>query len=106
MNENKVSKASKEAEINGSESQIKSLTVSLHDNGEDKKMAEKEKSAIEEYIEKLKPQCEGRVVPYAERKAKREAEINGLKEALAILEEESPAGAFSFLQRHAIRAHN
>merc|ERR1719235_1002350 len=98
MNENKVAKSTKEAEIKGAESQIKMLDVALHDNSEDKKMAEKEKAAIEEYIEKLKPQCEGRVVPYAERKAKREAEINGLKEGLAILEEESPSGAFSFIQ--------
>merc|ERR1719240_850589 len=94
MQENKVSKAAKEAEIKGAESEIKSLTVSLHDFGEDKKMTEKEKAAVEEYVDKLKPQCEGRVVPYA----KREAEINGLKEALSILAEESPAGAFSFLQ--------
>merc|ERR1719160_1204899 len=100
-NENKVAKATKEAEIKGAESQIKSLDVTIKDNGEDKKMAEKEKGAVEEYIEKLKPQCEGRVVPYAERKAKREAEINGLKEGLAILESESPSGAFSFMQQHA-----
>merc|ERR1719171_1473333 len=99
MQENKVATASKEAEIKASESEIKSLTTSLNDFGGDKKMVEKELAAVNEYIEKLKPQCEGRVVPYAERKAKREAEINGLKEALAILEEESPAGAFSFLQR-------
>jgi len=66
---------------------------------EDLKMVEKEKAAIEEYIAKLKPQCEGRVVPYEERKAKRDAEIAGLKEGLAILEEESPSGAFaSFIQ--------
>ena len=59
-----------------------------------KEQAEKEKAAIEEYIEKLNPQCEGRTVPYAERKAKREAEIAGLKEALRILEEET-----AFMQR-------
>jgi hypothetical protein len=41
-------------------------------------------------------------VPYAERKAKMEAEINGLKEGLSILEAGSPAGAFNFLQ---IKAH-
>jgi len=101
MQENKVTLAAKEAEIKGAESQMKSLAVTLHDNGEDLKMANKEKDAIEDYIAKLKPQCEGRVVPYAERKAKREAEINGLKEGLAILEAESPAGAFnSFIQVH------
>jgi len=99
MQENKVVVATKEAEIKGAESQIKSLSVALHDGGEDLKMVNKEKGAIEDYIAKLKPQCEGRVVPYEERKAKREAEISGLKEGLAILESESPSGAFaSFLQ--------
>merc|ERR1719160_2142895 len=97
INENKVSKATKEAEIKGAEMQIKSLDVSLHDSGEDLKMASKEKDAILEYIAKLKPQCQGRTVPYAERKAKREAEISGLKEGLAILEE-APGGAVAFLQ--------
>merc|ERR1719428_1347120 len=70
MNENKVAIATEEAEIKGAESQIKALDVSIHDSGEDLKMASKEKAAIEEYIAKLKPQCEGRVVPYEERKAK------------------------------------
>merc|ERR1719240_1214700 len=101
INENKVTKATKEAEIKGAEMQIKSLDVSLHDNGEDLKMATKEKDAILEYIAKLKPQCQGRTVPYAERKAKREAEIDGLKEGLAILEE-APGGAVAFLQ---VRRH-
>jgi len=101
MQANKVTLSTKEAEIKGAQSQIKSLDVTIHDNGGDLKMAEKEKDAIEDYIAKLKPQCEGRVVPYEERKAKREAEISGLKEGLAILESESPAGAFnSFIQVH------
>jgi len=98
MNENKVTLATKEAEIKGAESQIKALDVSLGDNKGDLKMANKEKGAIEDYVAKLKPQCEGRVVPYEERKAKRDAEIDGLKQGLAILEEESPSGAFNFLQ--------
>jgi len=100
--ENKVAKSAKEAAIKGAESEIKSLTVALSDYGGDKKMVQKELDAVNEYVEKLKPQCEGRVVPYAERKAKREAEINGLKEGLSILAAESPAGAFAFLQ---IRSH-
>merc|ERR1719158_71404 len=102
MQENKVALATKEAEIKGAESQIKSLDVTLKDTGGDLKMVNKEKAAVEEYIAKLKPQCEGRLVPYEERKAKRDAEIAGLKEGLAILEAESPAVAFSFLQ---IRQH-
>jgi len=48
MNENKVATATKEAEIKGAESQIKALDVSIHDSGEDLKMANKEKTAIED----------------------------------------------------------
>jgi hypothetical protein len=36
-------------------------------------------------LDKLKPQCETKVVSFGERKARREADIAGLKEALAIL---------------------
>jgi chromosome segregation ATPase len=94
MQEHKVSKAAKAAEIKGDESEIKSLSVAIHNFQEDHKMASNELASILEYVEKLKPQCEGRTVPYAERKAKREAEIQGLKDALAILQSDAP----TFLQ--------
>jgi len=45
----------------------------------------KELDAVLSYLDKLKPQCETKVMSYAERVAKREAEIEGLKEALEIL---------------------
>jgi len=98
INDGKVVKATKSAEIKASETMIKMQEVSLQETGEDAKMAGKEKDAILEYIEKLKPQCQGRVVPYAESKAKRDQEIAGLKEGLAILEADAPAGAVAFLQ--------
>jgi len=100
---NRVSKASKQAEIKGNESEIKSLTVSIHNFKSDKKSATGELDTVLEYIEKLKPQCQGRTVSYAERKAKREAEIDGLKDALAILEKD---GVSEFLQiRSSLRRH-
>merc|ERR1719217_858747 len=55
MNANKVTLAAKEAAIKGAESQIKSLSVTVHDNTGDLKMANKEKDAIEDYVAKLKP---------------------------------------------------
>merc|ERR1719265_2220875 len=85
MNDSRASKAAKEAEVKASLSEIKSLTVTLTDNGEDKGMTQKELDAVLEYIDKLKPQCEEKVMSYAEKKARREAEIAGLKEALEIL---------------------
>jgi len=86
MQENKVSKASKEAEVKASLSEIKSLDVALTNTGEDLAMTNKELDAVMAYLEKLKPQCEMKVMSYAEKKARREAEIEGLKEALQILD--------------------
>merc|ERR1719160_657670 len=86
MDESKVTKAAKTAEIGASESEVKSLNVAIQNGGEDLKMVAKELDAIMSYIEKLKPQCEVKVMTYAEKKAKREEEIEGLKEALSILE--------------------
>merc|ERR1719399_1364445 len=85
MNDNKASKAAKLAEVKGSQSEIKSLTVTLENSGEDASMTKSELDAVLEYLDKLKPQCEEKVMSYAEKKARREAEIAGLKEALEIL---------------------
>jgi len=84
--ESKVSKASKQAEVKGALSEIKSLDVALKNSGEDKDMTSKELDAVISYMDKLKPQCETKAMSYAEKKAKREAEIEGLKEALSILD--------------------
>merc|ERR1719240_215706 len=91
MQENKASKGAKLAEVKGSLSEIKSLNVSLENSGEDHGMTSKELDAVLEYIDKLKPQCEEKAMSYAEKKARREAEISGLKEALEILSGNMPA---------------
>merc|ERR1719335_759577 len=88
INDNKASKAAKLAEVKGSQSEVKSLKVALEQHGEDKSMTSTELDAVLEYLEKLKPQCEEKVMSYAEKKARREAEIAGLKEALEILSSE------------------
>merc|ERR1719235_2722157 len=88
MLENKVAKAAKMAEVKGSQSEIKSLDVTLRNSKEDFDMTTKELDAVMAYMEKLKPQCETKVMSYAEKKAAREAEIEGLKEALSILDTE------------------
>merc|ERR1719387_302550 len=88
------SKTAKETEIISSQNEIGSMDITIGHTSEDLKLTKKELAAIAEYVEKLKPTCEGRVMSYAERKAKRDAEIEGLKEALAALEEGTP----TFLQ--------
>lgn len=89
MVENKVAKTAKLAEVKGSQSEIKSLDVTLRNSKEDYDMTQKELDAVMAYMEKLKPQCETKIMSYAEKKAAREAEIEGLKEALSILDTEA-----------------
>jgi len=83
--ENKVAKATKETEAKGKASEVKSLTVQLGHSKEDHASTSSELDAVNAYIDKLRPQCEEKAMSYAEKKAKREAEIAGLKEALEIL---------------------
>merc|ERR1719311_192630 len=84
--ENKISKATKQTEAKAKASEVKSLTVQLSHSKEDHASTSSELDAVLAYIDKLKPQCEEKAMSYAEKKAKREAEIAGLKEALSILE--------------------
>jgi len=83
--ENKISKVTKETEAKGKASEVKSLTVQLEHSKEDHASVSTELDAVLAYIDKLKPQCEEKAMSYEEKKAKREAEIAGLKEALEIL---------------------
>merc|ERR1719386_423149 len=83
--ENKVSKAAKEADAKGKASEVKSMTVQLSHSEEDHASVSSELDAVNSYIDKLRPQCEEKAMSYEEKKAKREAEIAGLKEALEIL---------------------
>jgi len=97
--ENRMLKATKEVDIKGKQSEQKSLKTSLADYNEDKEGVSGELSAVLDYLDKLKPQCETKAPSYAERKAEREAEIQGLKEALDIL----AADGVAFLQTKAQR---
>merc|ERR1719310_2390178 len=67
MQDGKMLKMTKEMEIKGKQSELKSIKTTLT------------------YLGKLKPQCEVKVPSYEERKAAREQEIEGLKNALDIL---------------------
>jgi len=51
--------------------------------------ASDELAAVNQGLDKLKEMCVAKAEPYAEKKARKEAEISGLKEALQILEGEA-----------------
>jgi len=87
MQDGKMLKMTKEMEIKGKQSELKSIKTTLTDLGEDKTGLTGELDAVLAYLDKLKPQCEVKVPSYEERKAAREQEIEGLKNALDILSE-------------------
>merc|ERR1719265_1402478 len=65
------------------------LDKSVSETSSDLESAQAELDAILEQLEKLNKMCVAKAEPYAERKARRDAEIAGLKEALSILEGEA-----------------
>jgi len=87
--ENAVTKATKTGDIKAKTSEVKQLEVALGNYKENKATTTEELDAVLAYLDKLKPQCETKVMSYADKKAKREQEISGLKEALTILSSEA-----------------
>merc|ERR1719217_1288150 len=67
--DNKVSKATKSAEVKGKTSEKKSLTTSLEQSKEDHASTSAELDAVLAYIDKLKPQCESKAMSYEEKVA-------------------------------------
>jgi len=86
MKDGKEDKAIKEAQVNAKKSEVKSLNAALRNYGEDKEGTSTELDAVLSYLGELKPKCETKAPSYAEQKAAREQEIDGLKEALKLLE--------------------
>merc|ERR1719321_775727 len=87
--DNTVTKATKTADVKGKTNQVKQIEVALGNYKENKATTTEELDAVLAYLDKLKPQCETKVMSYADKKAKRETEIEGLKEALEILQAEA-----------------
>jgi len=92
--ENKVTLATKEQDVKYKGGEAAGLDKSISEVSGDKNSAEAEQSAVLEYYAKIKERCVAKPESYADRKAAREGEIAGLKEALSVLENEA-----AFIQR-------
>merc|ERR1719281_1754413 len=91
---NKVTTAAKTQDVKYKTQEFNALDKSVSDLSSDRATANEELDAVMEYYGKLKDRCIAKPETYEERKARRTAEINGLKEALSILENET-----AFMQR-------
>merc|ERR550537_1689222 len=87
--ENKISNTMKSQDVVYKTKEFKSLDKSISELSGDKETTATELSAVMEYYGNLKGRCIAKPETYEERKARRDAEIQGLKEALSILENET-----------------
>jgi len=85
----KVSNAEKSQSVKYKTQAFKDLDKQVNELTADRSSTDSELSAVLEYYGKVKERCIAKPESYEERKARREAEISGLKEALSILNEET-----------------
>merc|ERR1719235_1694692 len=96
--ENEIAKVTKEQDVKYKTKEAKSLDKAVAELTADREGLQTELDAVLDYWEKIQEQCIAKPEPYEERKKRREAEIAGLKEALAILE-----GKAALIQKGAVR---
>jgi len=97
--DNRVARASKLADQKGKEQEEQHLNSLVSQTKLDLKDSQEELDAIMEYMDKLRGSCETKAPAFEERQARRKQELEGLQNALAILEgkaiallqDESPA---------------
>merc|ERR1711918_182226 len=99
--ENKLAKTQMDQDVKYKTQEFKSLDKEISDLSSDRGTLNPELEAVLEYYSKLRDRCVAKPESYAERKARREAEISGLKEALQVLEEET---AFVQRKKHGVKS--
>jgi len=92
--ENEVRKITKSQDIKYKTKEFTGLEKDANEHKSDRDGVQAELDAILEALKNLEDMCIAKPESYAERAARREAEVSGLKEALSVLESES-----AFVQR-------
>jgi hypothetical protein len=87
--ENAIAKTTKDQDVKYKTKEAAGLDKAASDLNTDREGVQSELDATLEYLAGLNKKCTYKVESYAERKARRESEIAGLKEALEILESET-----------------
>jgi hypothetical protein len=84
--DNQVETASKQQDVKYKNQEATALDKAVAEAKSDRNGVQEELDAVLEYLEKLKERCVAKAETYEERKAARDAELAGLKEALNILD--------------------
>jgi len=99
--ENAIEKTTKNQDVKYKTKEAASLDKAVAELSTDLEGVQAELEAVNEYLASLEKKCTYKVESYEERKARREAEITGLKEALEILESET--ALMQTASHHALR---
>jgi len=94
--QNAVTKKMKEQDVKYKTKEYTGLDKAVTEHTSDRDGAQEELDAVLEYLEKLDDMCIAKPETYGERARRREAEIDGLRQALSILESET-----AFVQKSA-----
>merc|ERR1712151_703679 len=86
---NELEKTNKEQDVKYKTRESTKLDKAVAEAKSDRSNVQTELDSALEYLKKLTEQCTEKVEPYEERAARRQAEIEGCKQALEILENES-----------------
>merc|ERR1719291_1290609 len=92
--DNKMAKMTQEQDVKYKTAEFKNLDKEIAEVSGDRSTVTSELAAVNEYFAKIKERCVAKPESYEERKARREAEITGLKDALETLNNEA-----AFVQR-------
>jgi chromosome segregation ATPase len=87
--ENEITKVTKEQDVKFKTKEAAGLDKGVSEYTSDRAGVETELGAVNEYLKELEGRCVAKAESYADRKARREAEIQGLKDAQQILENET-----------------
>lgn len=91
---NEIEKTTKEQDVKYKTEEATGLDKAIAEATSDKTGVQEELDAVLEYLKGIEDRCIAKPETYAERVARRDAELAGLREALSILENET-----SFLQQ-------
>jgi len=82
---NDITKATKDQSVKYKTKEFKGLDKAVAESSSDRATVKQELNAVNSYLGQLDSMCVAKPDTYGERKARREAEISGLKDALEIL---------------------
>jgi len=96
--ENEIEKTTKDQDVKYKTKESKDLDKTSAELSSDRSTVQEELDAVNTYLSKLENRCVAKAETYQQRKARFEAEIAGLKEALQVLRDET-----ALVQKHVLR---